>query len=51
MWLATRDGGYHYRPGNGRWENTRGGRPLQFELERALNVQGGVSIVLPPLPV
>ena len=51
LWLATRDGGYHYKVAGKRWEDTRSGRPLQYELELALNVQGGVTIILPPLPV
>ena len=50
LWLATRGGGYHYRPGLGRWENTRGGGDLQAELTRALMAQGGVAIALPELP-
>ena len=50
LWLATRGGGYHYRLGPVRWENTRGGGDLQAELARALTAQGGVAIALPELP-
>lgn len=50
LWLATRGGGYHYRPVAVRWENTRGGGDLRDELERALTAQGGVAIALPVLP-
>ena len=50
LWLATRGGGYHYRPLDGRWENTRGGDDLGSELARALAAQGGVTVALPDLP-
>lgn len=50
LWLATRGGGYHYRPAEARWENTRGGGNLRTELARALTAQGGVAIALPALP-
>jgi len=50
LWLATRGGGYHYRPGRARWENTRDGDDLPTELQRALSAQGGVAVELPNLP-
>jgi CyaY protein len=50
LWLATRGGGYHYRPAESRWENTRGGGDLRSELEQALAIQGGVAVTLPQLP-
>jgi CyaY protein len=50
LWLATRGGGYHYRPVDARWENTRGSGDLRTDLERALTAQGGVAIALPALP-
>lgn len=50
LWLAARDGGYHYRAANARWENTRGGDNLRLQLERALRVQTGAEIGLPDIP-
>ena len=50
LWLATRGGGYHYRPAGASWENTRGGSDLTDELGRALVAQGGVAVALPALP-
>ena len=50
LWLATRGGGFHYRPAGAGWENTRGGGDLRTELARALMAQGGGAIALPDLP-
>lgn len=50
LWLATRGGGFHYRPLDGLWANTRGGDDLRAELARALAAQGGVTVSLPELP-
>jgi CyaY protein len=50
LWLATRGGGFHYRPGGAQWENTRGGDDLRTELLRALTAQGGRAVTLPVLP-
>ena len=49
LWLATRGGGYHYRPADGGWANTRGGAALGDELGRALVAQCGVAVALPVL--
>lgn len=50
LWLATRGGGYHYRPAADGWSDTRGAADLRNALGKALQEQSGVAIELPPLP-
>jgi CyaY protein len=49
IWLAAKSGGYHYRPENGAWTDTRRGEALPAMLKRALREQAGASVefVLP----
>lgn len=41
IWLASRQGGQHFRFSNGAWVDTRSGADLLRELERAVAAQGG----------
>jgi len=50
LWLATRGGGYHYRPTAEGWSDTRGAGDLRFALGKALAAQSGGAIDLPALP-
>ena len=50
LWLATRGGGYHYRPVAGGWSDTRGTGDLHNALGKALAEQSGDAIDLPALP-
>ena len=50
LWLATRGGGYHYRPTADGWRDTRGAGDLQSALGEALAEQSGEAIGLPALP-
>ena len=49
LWLATKNGGFHYRLDEGAFVNTRGGDEFGSELGRALRAQAGVEVVLPEL--
>jgi CyaY protein len=49
LWLATKNGGFHYRLDDGAFVNTRGGDRFAPELARALRAQAGVDVPLPPL--
>jgi CyaY protein len=45
IWLATRGGGFHFRPADvGGWRDTRGADDLATTLARALAEQAGTSI-------
>lgn len=39
IWLAARSGGYHFKPENGLWFNTRSGEELMTALERCIGEQ------------
>jgi CyaY protein len=47
IWVAARSGGFHYRPENGRWLNTRDGEDLYAALNRLLSEQAGTTLRLP----
>jgi CyaY protein len=49
LWLATKNGGFHYRLDDGAFVNTRGGDEFGTELGRALRAQAGVDVMLPEL--
>ena len=42
IWVAARAGGYHFRPSDGRWRDTRGGDELGAALARLLQAQTGL---------
>ena len=50
LWLATRGGGFHYRPSGNSWTDTRNAGDLQSALGKALHDQSGATIGLPELP-
>jgi len=49
MWVAARAGGFHFRPQDGLWRDTRTGDDLATVLARLLRAQGGLAVTLPPL--
>ena len=49
IWVAAKAGGFHFRPGGGRWRDTRGGGELGPTLEGILAREIGLSVALPPL--
>lgn len=46
IWIAARSGGFHFKPENGGWTNSRDGSPLVQVLERCMTEQAGSSILL-----
>ncbi|HEY1326443.1 MAG TPA: iron donor protein CyaY [Casimicrobiaceae bacterium] len=49
LWVAARAGGYHFRPQDGRWIDTRSGEELGAVLARLLKAQAGLEVGLPPV--
>ena len=50
LWVAAKSGGFHFRPSEGRWLDTRSGEELAPLLARALKAQAGATVTLPLLP-
>jgi len=50
IWVAARAGGYHFRPAEGRWRDTRGGGELGGALARLVKTQMGLEVALADLP-
>ncbi|QID16784.1 iron donor protein CyaY [Nitrogeniibacter mangrovi] len=48
IWVAARSGGFHFRPENGAWINTRGGEELYALLSRVVSEQAGEAVTLTP---
>lgn len=46
IWVAARSGGFHFRPQDGAWINTRDGEALTVLLSRVLSEQAGVPLRL-----
>ena len=46
IWVAARSGGYHFRPEDGRWANTRDGEELMAALSRCISEQAGERVTL-----
>lgn len=44
IWVAAREGGFHYRFGEGAWRDTRSGEELFAALARILETQGGERV-------
>jgi CyaY protein len=49
LWVAARAGGYHYKPVDGAWRDTRSGEELAAALAPLIRQQAGLEIALPPL--
>jgi len=50
LWVAARAGGYHFRPQELLWRDTRNGSELSAALADLLRAQAGLAVALPPLP-
>lgn len=46
IWVAARSGGFHFKPEDGRWINTRDGSELMASLARCIEEQSGEAIDL-----
>ncbi|MDX9884240.1 iron donor protein CyaY [Thauera sp.] len=46
IWVAAKSGGFHFRPQDGKWVNTRGGADLWDMLAALAGEQAGVAIRL-----
>ena len=49
IWVAARSGGFHFRPRDRLWRDTRSGDELGSALAALLRDQGGLPLALPPL--
>jgi CyaY protein len=49
LWVAARAGGYHYKPVDGLWRDTRSGAELGAALAALVRDQAGLPVALPPL--
>jgi len=49
IWVAARAGGFHFRPIDGRWRDTRSGAELGAALADLLRTQAGIALTLPLL--
>jgi CyaY protein len=46
IWVAARSGGFHFKPQNGDWVDTKDGTPLYAKLAALVAAQGGGAIRL-----
>ena len=49
IWVAARSGGFHFRPRDGLWRDTRSGTELGAALAALVQAQAGLAIALPAL--
>lgn len=49
IWVAARSGGFHFRPRDGRWRDTRSGDELAAVLGALVHAQAGLTMLLPVL--
>lgn len=49
LWVAAKAGGFHFRPVDRIWADSRSGEELGVALTRLLQAQAGIAIDLPPL--
>lgn len=48
LWLAARNGGFHYRHAGGRWRDTRDGSDFYAALSACATKQAGISLSFEP---
>jgi len=48
IWVAARSGGFHFRPNEGAWSDTRSGEDLYVLLSRVISEQAGEPVELAP---
>jgi len=46
IWVASKSGGFHYKPDGERWINTRDGSELRAALEHMIQAQSGTLLKL-----
>lgn len=46
IWVAARSGGFHFRPQDGGWVDTKDGTPLYTKLAALVAAQGGGAVSL-----
>lgn len=46
IWVAAREGGFHFRPRDGRWRDTRSDAELGATLTTLLRAQAGLAVDL-----
>ena len=46
IWVAAKSGGFHFRPQDGKWVNTRGGDDLWEMLAALASEQAGAAVSL-----
>jgi CyaY protein len=44
IWVAARSGGFHFKPQDGGWVDTKSGEPLYDKLAALIAAQGGVMV-------
>jgi CyaY protein len=49
IWVAARSGGFHFRPQDGGWRDTRSGEELGAAIVRLVEEQAGLSMPVPRL--
>lgn len=49
IWVAARAGGFHFRPRDGAWRDTRSGDELGVALRGLLGAQAGLVVTFPVL--
>ena len=49
IWVAARSGGFHFRPQDGAWRDTRSGAELGQEIARLVREQSGLTLPVPLL--
>ncbi len=49
IWIATRSGGFHFKPSGGVWRDTRSDVELASALQGIIRDTASVDLVLPPL--
>ena len=50
IWVAARNGGFHFRAEDGHWRDTRGRDELGVALARLLKTQARITVRMPELP-
>lgn len=49
LWVAARSGGFHFKPQEGSWRDTRSGDELAAALAKLIETQAGIAPVFPVL--